>query len=538
MRRFFSYGSINPKLHYYAPRQELIKRAYTQLMGEDDAEGGHYITVWAPRQTGKTWVMQQILFLLQEDPRFNVLKINLEILKTETKVETIINVIARKIGEGLGKEITDITNQDVFQEIFKKNLMDKPLILILDEFDALAEQGINAIVSAFRNIHFSRMEEKDKSTDQKTYLLHAVALIGVRSVLGIENEKGSPFNVQRSVHIKNLSFEEVQGMFQWYEKESGQSILPAVIKKLYDETKGQPGLIGWLGELLTEGVEGFPNDTSKTMDMDYFNTIYQAAMFVLPSNNILNLISKAKKLPYRDTVIKLFKTDTPMLFKFDKEEINYLYMNGIIEPEPVSPEQSYVKFASPLVQRRLFNYFSSDLFDDMGQLVENVFTAPDFIFPDRIDIPVILKLYQNYLTLNKSWLFKNAPRRDDLRIYEAVFHFNLYAYLSELLRDEDATIYPEFPTGNGKIDLLIEYRIDKHITTYGIELKSFTKKTKYRLALEQTAHYGHQLGLREIYMVSFIEMIDEANLKKYESPFVEPISGVTVYPRIIQTGHI
>jgi hypothetical protein len=54
MRRFSSYGPINTKLHYYAPRKELIAGAITQLMGENPSEGGHYITVWAPRQTGKT----------------------------------------------------------------------------------------------------------------------------------------------------------------------------------------------------------------------------------------------------------------------------------------------------------------------------------------------------------------------------------------------------------------------------------------------------------------------------------------------------
>ncbi|HLP46718.1 MAG TPA: ATP-binding protein, partial [Candidatus Kapabacteria bacterium] len=224
MRRFSSYGPINTHLHYYAPRKELIAGAFTQLMGDNPSEGGHYITVWAPRQTGKTWVMQEILFQLKKDPRFDVLKINLENLKDREDTGEIINVIARKIGEGLEKKISGINNQDQFQEIFNKDALDKPLILILDEFDALSENAINTIVGAFRNIHISRSDEKDKTTEQKTYLLHAVALIGVRSVLGIENQKGSPFNVQRSVHIPNLTFEEVEGMFKWYERESGQAV--------------------------------------------------------------------------------------------------------------------------------------------------------------------------------------------------------------------------------------------------------------------------------------------------------------------------
>jgi hypothetical protein len=61
MRRFSSYGPITPGLHYHAPRKELIDWAYTQLVGEEPAEGGHYITVWAPRQCGKTWIMQEVV---------------------------------------------------------------------------------------------------------------------------------------------------------------------------------------------------------------------------------------------------------------------------------------------------------------------------------------------------------------------------------------------------------------------------------------------------------------------------------------------
>ncbi|MCP5108840.1 MAG: ATP-binding protein, partial [bacterium] len=153
MRRFSSYGPINIKLHYHAPRKELIEGAYTRLMGEEPTEEGHYITVWAPRQCGKTWIMQQILFQLQKNPQFDVLKINLEHLKYEKETGTIIDVISREIGEGLNRNLTGITTQAQFQEIFKKDVLKKPLILILDEFDALSEEGLNAIVSAFRNIY-------------------------------------------------------------------------------------------------------------------------------------------------------------------------------------------------------------------------------------------------------------------------------------------------------------------------------------------------------------------------------------------------
>ncbi len=56
MRKFFSDGPLSKKLHYYVPRKELIERVFGQLMGGDSIDG-HYITVWAPRHAGKTWII-------------------------------------------------------------------------------------------------------------------------------------------------------------------------------------------------------------------------------------------------------------------------------------------------------------------------------------------------------------------------------------------------------------------------------------------------------------------------------------------------
>ena len=60
MRKFFSYGPVNCKVHFCVPRKEFIERAVIQLVGEEYEEGGHYFTVWAPRQTGKTWLMREV----------------------------------------------------------------------------------------------------------------------------------------------------------------------------------------------------------------------------------------------------------------------------------------------------------------------------------------------------------------------------------------------------------------------------------------------------------------------------------------------
>ncbi len=532
MRRFSSYGPIDTELHYYVPREKLIEKAYTRLVGEVPEKEGHYITVWAPRQCGKTWVMQQILFRLQKEAQFDVLKINLEHLKYETDTGVIISTISREIGEGLGKEFKGIDTQAKFQEIFRKDVLDKPLVLIMDEFDALSEEAVNAIVATFRNIHIKRRDEQAKTTGQKSYLLHAVSLIGVRSVLGIENAKGSPFNVQQSVHIPNLTFEEVEGMFSWYTKESGHKIEPEVLRELFDETRGQPGLTCWLGELLTEGFEDYTVDKTRPTGLKDFHFVYTAATVALPNNNILNLISKAKKENNKTFLLEMFKTGEKLEFTFDEPTINDLYMNGLVDKELAPDSRYYLRFSCPLVQKRLFNYFSNTYFRQMGALVDPYIDMDEVVTDTRLNIPHLLKLYQTYLDKNKGWLFESAPRRTDMRIYEAIFHFNLYAYLNSFLKSPGGRVYPEFPTGNGKIDLIITYQGKR----YGLELKSFTNLRDYKTALRQAAHYGSQLKLPKIFLVFFAPYIDKDNREKYEKEFLDKASNVKVIPIFVTTG--
>jgi hypothetical protein len=532
VRRFWSYGTIDVEEHYYAPRKELIERAYNQLMGENLRKGGHYITVWAPRQTGKSWVMQEVLLRLKNNPQFDTIKISLESLKNIEDLGLIIITIAQRIGKRLGKDFGRIDNLLDFQEIFSKDKLARPLILMLDEFDALPKDAISSIVSVFREIYNERRDEVDQSTEKKGYLLHAVALIGVRSVVGIESKRGSPFNVQRSLHIPNLTYEEVEGMFKWYEKESEQKVEKEVIERIFYETRGQPGLTCWLGELMTEGFEDYTNDTSRSIGITEFEAVYAAAASTLPNNNILNIISKAREESNKTLIFEMFQTDEKLRFRFDDPTINKLYMNGIVEKEKSDNNRYYVRFSCPFVQKRLFNYFSNELFRKMGQLVEPFCNLDHVITPTHLDIRELMKLYQTYLEKNKSWLFKNAPRRRDLRLYEAVFHFNLYAYIDKFLQNRNGLVFPEFPTGNGKIDLLIQY----NQTTYGIEIKSFTDQAGYHQACEKAAQYGKQLKLTEIYLVTFVESIDEKTREAYENDYLDPSTNVTVKPIFLQTG--
>ncbi len=76
-----------------------------------------------------------------------------------------------------------------------------------------------------------------------------------------------------------------------------------VVESVFRETNGQPGLVSWLGELLTEGYDGHRPDNSRAISSNDFELVYEDAVNVLPNNNILNIIGKVREEPGKATVL-------------------------------------------------------------------------------------------------------------------------------------------------------------------------------------------------------------------------------------------
>ncbi len=113
MRTFSSYGPIDTKLHYYAPRQALLEQVVKHLVDENPERGGHYITVWAPRQTGKTWIMLQALFRMQDEGLnewCDSVKINLQSLEGERHTLKVAGYISEQLGKHLNLSLPIATS--------------------------------------------------------------------------------------------------------------------------------------------------------------------------------------------------------------------------------------------------------------------------------------------------------------------------------------------------------------------------------------------------------------------------------------------
>ncbi len=528
MRKFHSYGPVDSRKHFTVPRTDLVNACRESLIGDPD-EGGHFFTIWAPRQTGKTWLMRQVTEDIETNygDRYSIAQMSCQgiIMEKDDREKDFLNKIPKLMLDTFDQDIEPPKSWEEWILFFhkRKGLFKKPLILFIDEFDSLPPPVIDRIVSLFRDVYLNR----------KDYTIHSLALIGVRAVLGAESERGSPFNIQRSLHVPNFTQEEVEDLFRQYQTESGQIVTQKVVGQVFASTRGQPGLVGWLGELLTEKYN--PGE-GMAIDLPVWEEVCQKALHREWNNTILNLIKKAQG-KYATYVLELF-TRSDMPFSIRADWCSYLYLNGIIDedtvPGPNGKKHMVCRFSSPFIQNCLFDTFTLDLIGDRLPILplEPTDRITDILDQPELDLPGLMDRYKNYLQRLKAkglnpW--REKPRRADMHLTEAVGHFHLYAWLQNAI-GRYCTVSPEFPTGNGRVDLHLKCG-DK---TGIIEVKSFTQLAEMDRFIAQAAAYAESLSLKQVMIALFVPLTDESVLEQLSG--VTAVDGVTVTVSAIGWG--
>ncbi len=540
MRRFHSYGPVDARHHFCVERAEVVDRCVNQLVGIPE-EGGHYFTIWGARQTGKTWLMRQAM---HEIPK----RYGDAFAMAVTSFAELDALAYADASPSYSKEVGDVRVPGALSSILEhdlpgspqiqfwkdfpalfsrtEGLWDRPVLLLIDEVDLTPPWILDFLVRRFREMYLQRSKN----------WLHSLALTGVRAVVGVESKRGSPFNVQRSLQMGNLTADEVREMYRQYQDESGQHIDPEVVETVYDVTLGQPGLVSWFGELLTETYNPGPG---QRINQQTWQVVWRKARVREPNNNLTNLIAKAHDEEYQPFLTKLFnKAEIP--FTFHDPLHNYLYMHGILDAEMIQQPNGkpieICRFASPFIQHCLYDALSDVLVASAPYVLalQPLDTLTDVFDPPVLNLPALLRRYKDYLARLKAkeinpW--KDQPRRppptpplqggDKGGATEAVGHFHLYWWLYQAI-GYDCVVRPEFPTGNGKVDVHIKYGDKRGM----IEVKSFVNNHLLERDKDKAANYAKQVGLDRVTMAVFIPVLDEDVLNALST--TETLDGVEV----------
>jgi len=517
MREFNTSGPNNPDIHFTVMREALLQKTLGQIIRPDDPKGGRYITLYAPRQTGKTTLVEQLMKRMDRQQFFPAL----------ISVESLSGLEESDFYAGLGNRldrmgtfpfaIPAMSRRRDFEDFLStlKTQLPQRLCLIIDEFDGVTGPYLGELLHLFRLIYHARGQK---------YNLHSLILIGVRNLTEINLEHASPFNTNDEIRLSSFTREETYDLMSQYEVESGQFFAPEVKERIYYETQGQPGLVNALCKRM---VEDLNPGLDKIIGPELANEAVERFIRVEISKNVSNILDKARE--EEEHIIELFNTGAKIEFHIDTEWQKFLWVHGVIEVDDAGGKEKYIKFSCPLYQKKLYFFFKPQI-DEMRYYVPLEVSYKSFLFPDgALNLLALLQAYQAYVNRRGQKAFAHARKRKDGRYVEATYHYSLDTFLSAAMLRLGGQCNVEFPTGNGKVDIFLVHRGHKYI----LEVKNFVDEDQISDAKEQAARYANSEGLREAYLVVFSEVHPRDKLSE---SFEDSIENVAVKSVLINVN--
>ncbi len=524
MRWFETRGPVNPEDNYVVVRPketaDFIKRV----------ERGRYIVLFAPRQTGKTTFFKTVLEQLETAAAgaYFPIQLNFEIYEDWSGSESefygvfykrvcqeIANVAhARKLQTGEAAltqflENTHITDRFSLLEFFEslgQLLKNLPVVLIIDEFDAIPPTAVKGFLRTLRHIYISG----------KPRCPHSVAIVGVKNITQLNYDRTiSPFNIQDEFHLPNFTLAEVRELLGQYTAEVGQVFAPAVLATLHRQTGGQPFLVNRLAQILTEEMD-IPK--AETIAMPHFAMAHQQLLGE-ENVNLVHLRTNVRRNPrFQRRLMQITSYDEGVDFNLDDEVLSELATYGVIAKgagglcEIASPIYLYriLRVFQPLINGLEQEYYPQDT----GNGYHAYLTASGEIAMERL-----LDNFRDFIARAGFRILQvpSTPR-------EYVGQYLLFAYLDQFVRQVRGAMHLEVQTGRGRADLVIFHEGRKHI----VETKLWQGALSYAAGKAQLAAYLTLEGVQEGYYIVFDHR--ETPVPRAET---ERVSGVTIRSYVI-----
>ncbi|MFN8487905.1 MAG: AAA-like domain-containing protein [Caldilineaceae bacterium] len=471
MREFNTSGPCDPDKHYTVMRQALVAK------GQALVERGRFFTIFAPRQSGKTTYFQ-LLFRQLRTQGYLPIWISFEGLKTLDRPVFYAALQHRLQQEflSLGIQITREVKHQFDLELWLAEVSNQsqPLVLVIDEFEDIPPEVMSELLHVFRAMYQKREHHK----------LHALALVGVSTLADLVVSSASPFNVVDELRIDYFSFAEVEELINQYVTESGQPFDEAVIRAIYENTQGQPGLTCALCQyLVTEMVPA----QSQPVTMAAFYPTLKHFLTERRDKNILNIVSKAREK--QAFMLRVLFGNEPIPYTVDEPNINYLSAHGVVQNI-----DGFVQVPVPLYSKRLITAFRPPINGESNEYIVSAHESlNEFMTADGLNLHALLDKYRAYVQRRGFRAF------DTKQLKEGAWHYSLDGFIHFFIQQLGGDTLVEVPSSRGRTDILVLYRHKRYI----IETKVFISDLRLANGKQQLVDYLKSEGLTEGYYVVF-----------------------------------
>ena len=470
MRRFNTSGPNILSKHYTLPRLDIVKEGILKIHDE------RYFTIWAPRQTGKSTYFRLLADRLQEEG-YKVAHVNFENYKDAT-MKAFLNEFHERLHTGWAIDFEGKDLQETFSAITR--IKDQTFVLIIDEVEGINPAFFGQFLHSIRNVYHIRTE----------HCLKSVILVGVSNIVGVVQDNASPFNVTDNLNVPYFTNEETLDLLGQHETETGQLFAPSVKAKISEITANQPGLVnGFAGKLVDN------NPTKKVIDYADYLIVEDWYLTEAIDKNLSNIINKGQQ--YRAFIERLLFTEPKIPFQINREEIKFLFVNGIIKKSP----EGFVSFWVPLYQKCLHATFYPYMNGEQGRIQENIDISDYFTPEGMLYMPKVIEKYKEYATKRGFRYFLERDKDGNvISIKEAALMYSFETYINAFLGVVDGTSYIEAHINLGRTDMIISIKGQEAV----IESKVYQNITQFQKGKEQVAYYANRMGLNTATYLVFV----------------------------------
>ncbi|MBR1682949.1 MAG: AAA-like domain-containing protein [Bacteroidaceae bacterium] len=475
-----------------------------------------YFVLHAPRQTGKTSCMLALRDYLNKEGDYIAVYANVEggqasrndkMTVVKSTVDTLTGEISLILKNNKAEVVRDAVQEMGADSMLSQFLsllcqsLEKPLVLILDEIDALVGDSLVAVLRQIRSGYANRPAAFPQT----------IILCGVRDVrdyrIVLSNQDivtgGSAFNIKaESLRLGNFTKEEIHELYMQHTRETGQEFDEACFPMVWDATEGQPWLVNALAYEVTWKMKENRDRSIRIIP----EMIYRAQERIIyrRDTHIDILIYKLQE-PRVKRVIEpiLANSEEADEGLIPSDDVLYVQDMGLIAVERGKPRRIANGIYREIIPREL-TWSTQDSLVQQPQWYQR----PD----GRIDVEKLLLDFQQFFRQNSdSWIQK-------FDYAEAGPQLLLQAFLQRIVNG-GGYIDREYGLGRKRTDLLIRKPLTEG---YGgpvqrvvleLKIKREALETVIEKGLQQTAEYMDLVGaVDEGHLIIF----DRSNEKTWE----------------------
>ncbi|MDQ1355116.1 MAG: family ATPase [Acidobacteriota bacterium] len=483
-KTFNTAGLCFPEKHYMV--DPLKRLAEVEKLIKEEL----YFTLHAPRQTGKTTYLHALARKLNSEGIYIALVVSFEeagysSITVKEANDKLINSIYQFSLIQLPGELRPESPTGKHYEGLKEYLQNwstnqvKPIVLLIDEIDALLDDVLISILRQLRSGYQNRPK----------YFPSSVALVGLRDIREYKAKiregqtslgTASPFNVKsESLLLQNFTKQEVFELLEQHTQATGQVFGGAEKEEIFYLSNGQPWLTNALARQIVSKI--LADDYSKEITVDIVKEA-KTQLILRRDTHLDSLVDKLKEDRVKRIVQAIINGDS-LEFNILEDDVVYVRDLGIVS------QTSPLKFANPIYAEIIPRIMAFPMEASIPMEIE----TPWFVNPDgTLDMEKLLKEFQKFYRRNSgAWL-------DRFEYKESAHHLLLMAFLQRVI-NSGGEIIREMALGNGRIDLLVKFGKQE----FALELK--IKRDEYTIedGKEQLSRYLDRLGLNEGYLVIF-----------------------------------